>query len=334
MLWNLAELAGWGKSDVISLNGDGVYSAVLGSDFAAYVKKYPGIDEATAAAQGADLVVCINPLPDSFFPAQVICERLHKPMMIDCDDPYIEDGLSWQHPVRRLAKEVVRHQVVATWRRIRRESAGILFTTSNPVLAQMRGGVSLPHVRGGRELAILTGDGDAQPVVSFIGVPRIYKGIKVLRAAVASIPAARRPQLLITADAPPDARPHEQWLGPVPQDEALRLIRRSAISCVPSFDWAYARAQMPLKIVDAMFARSLVVASDLPAIRWCLDDGRCGLLVRPGSVTALREALEQALDDGASAMKDAAQQHARDVFTFDAQLDTFVAACQLAAGGH
>lgn len=50
-------------------------------------------------------------------------------------------------------------------------------------------------------------------------------------------------------------------------------------------------------LIEAMSAGLPVISSDVPACRAVLEDGRCGLLVPPSDVAALRNAIERLLDD-------------------------------------
>jgi glycosyltransferase involved in cell wall biosynthesis len=54
---------------------------------------------------------------------------------------------------------------------------------------------------------------------------------------------------------------------------------------------------LPLSLLEAMQAGRAVIASDVAGVGEALQDGRTGLLVRPGSADALRGALAALLDD-------------------------------------
>lgn len=59
----------------------------------------------------------------------------------------------------------------------------------------------------------------------------------------------------------------------------------------------------PLKILEYMALGTPVVATDLPAIRELIDDGENGVLVEPGSPTALAAGIRRLLDDPALARR-------------------------------
>ena len=56
---------------------------------------------------------------------------------------------------------------------------------------------------------------------------------------------------------------------------------------------------LPITILEALASRTPVVASDIPACREVLDDGRCGILVPPRDPVGLANAVESLLKDDA-----------------------------------
>jgi glycosyltransferase involved in cell wall biosynthesis len=54
---------------------------------------------------------------------------------------------------------------------------------------------------------------------------------------------------------------------------------------------------LPLTLLEAMQAGRPAVATEVGGVAEALEDGRTGLLVRPGSADALKEALATLLDD-------------------------------------
>jgi glycosyltransferase involved in cell wall biosynthesis len=67
----------------------------------------------------------------------------------------------------------------------------------------------------------------------------------------------------------------------------------------PVFDDDAARARSPLKIVEGLAMGVPVVTGDVGDRAAMLDDGRAGVLVKPGSAEALAEGIVMALSDRA-----------------------------------
>lgn len=85
--------------------------------------------------------------------------------------------------------------------------------------------------------------------------------------------------------------------GRVRPDVALRAQAALDAMIVPRLDRRVCRMVTPLKPVEAMALGSPVVASDLPALRELLDDGRAGTLVPPGDPGALAAAVAGLIED-------------------------------------
>lgn len=85
--------------------------------------------------------------------------------------------------------------------------------------------------------------------------------------------------------------------GKVGPDQALRAQAALDVMAVPRLDRRVCRLVTPLKPVEAMALGTPVVASDLPALRELLDDGRAGTLVPPEDPAALAEAVAALVED-------------------------------------
>lgn len=89
--------------------------------------------------------------------------------------------------------------------------------------------------------------------------------------------------------------PHVQFRGWLPPDEVLHEMRRATLVVHPPV----ALDAMPTVLKEAMAVGTPVVAADLAGIPEILDHGRGGVLVPPGDVAALGDAIERLLlDDG------------------------------------
>jgi glycogen synthase len=84
-----------------------------------------------------------------------------------------------------------------------------------------------------------------------------------------------------------------QWLGELPHDEVLTLFRSARAVIVPSI-WD---DPCPTVVLEAMAAGRPVVASASGGIRDMVVDGVTGLLVAPGDVSALAQAISSVLRD-------------------------------------
>ncbi|WP_026118329.1 glycosyltransferase family 4 protein [Nocardiopsis salina] len=85
--------------------------------------------------------------------------------------------------------------------------------------------------------------------------------------------------------------------GKVGPDEALHAQAALDVMVVPRLDRRVCRLVTPLKPVEAMALGTPVVASDLPALRELLDEGRTGTLVPPEDPAALADAVADLAED-------------------------------------
>jgi glycosyltransferase involved in cell wall biosynthesis len=129
------------------------------------------------------------------------------------------------------------------------------------------------------------GEEAAPPQILFAGRLSKEKGILEL------VQAARGHELVVAGDGPLRASVPGA-LGWLPHDELDRLYARAAVVACPSH-----REGFGVACAEAMAHARAVVASDVGGLRDLVVDGETGLLVPPGDVTALREALERLLGD-------------------------------------
>jgi len=302
-LWLLAESLGW--DTVIHVPELGPIWAPLQDEHRFRSRLTTSLDE----ARSADVLVAVKPLLGSFGVALRIRARTRQPLVVDVDDADLEavmfgfDGRGALMPaVKRIVSGQPRYplggsrrqrQHLAAYRESRlRSKARRLGTVavSNPTLARWYPGVVIPHVR-------LAAPAVAAPVgpglrVAFVGTPQRHKGIDILRAAVRSVEGVH---LVITANEPCDAQPHENWTGDTTLQEGLRIVNEAHVIALPSLDTGYARFQLPVKLIDAMVAGRPIVASDLEPLRWAAEGA--AIFVPPGDVEALAGALRRLHDD-------------------------------------
>lgn len=87
------------------------------------------------------------------------------------------------------------------------------------------------------------------------------------------------------------------FVGYVSHGWALRYLRIADLSVDPVQDDSVARARSPLKVFESMAVGTPVVTGDVGDRRSILDDGRAGVLVKPGDSRALADGILGLLRD-------------------------------------
>ena len=325
-LWLLCRAAGWGTRVLSLAAAADVWDPLRGTDFADACESMPITEPRSdarilQALDESDLIIAIKAIPESLgLVARYLRGRTN--VLLDMDDPDVEAATVWLRPGERIrAMRQLRYWQLRRCNYLRRAYPALV---SNPILQDMYGGAVVPHVR------IDPGKGREQtagaPVVAFVGTAKPHKGIDVLRAAVSSL-APEGYRLIVTAPAPDDAQAHERWCGFTSLEEGLRLAATADIVAIPSLAGGYARAQFPVKVVDALLAARPIVASDVGPMRWAV--GRGALLVPPGDAHALAGALTSLGDPARrSALGAAGRTHALACFTVPAVLPNFLTATE------
>ncbi len=137
------------------------------------------------------------------------------------------------------------------------------------------------------------------PVIAFLGrIDEPRKGLSLLLDSWpgirAQVPGCR---LLVAGRGESPARPDGvEFLGPVSDADRCRLLRSATVYVAPHLTGE----SFGIVLVEAMAAGTAVVASDLPAFRAVLDEGRCGRLFRAGDTPALTTALVDVVTDEAA----------------------------------
>ncbi|MGE0877589.1 MAG: glycosyltransferase family 4 protein [Acidimicrobiia bacterium] len=139
------------------------------------------------------------------------------------------------------------------------------------------------------------------PTIFYVGRHEPRKGLDVLLDAMALLP--RDVRLWVGSDGPETARlkaryagdPRIEWLGRLTDDEKARRYRGASVACFPSLRGE----SFGVVLLEAMAARTPIVASDLPGYRNVAQDHRDAVMVRPGDPAALAEALAGVLGDPA-----------------------------------
>ncbi len=140
------------------------------------------------------------------------------------------------------------------------------------------------------------------PTVMFVGRHEKRKGLAVLLDAMSRVKNPRA-SCWVAGQGPETERLKEQyppsdslsWLGRIDDLELAMRLRGSQVACFPSLGGE----SFGVVLLEAMAARSAIVASDLPGYR-AAADGHAAL-VRPGDASALAGQLEISLSDAESA---------------------------------
>src|SRR5262249_12833266 len=140
-----------------------------------------------------------------------------------------------------------------------------------------------------------------ESVVMFLGRPGGYKGVDDLIAAVARLRRRDVVLALVGADPKSDtgrtlaARdPAIRLVGRIPFGDVPKYLAAADVVVVPQRDTSDTRGQTPAKLFDAMALGRPIVSTRVSMIPEILDG--CGLLVPPGDVAGLSQAIAHLLD--------------------------------------
>ena len=176
-------------------------------------------------------------------------------------------------------------------------------------------------IPSGVELPAAVEASDEPPHILYVGRLAEEKGIRELVQAAAGL------ELVVVGDGPlrgfvPGA------VGFVPHHELAGYYKRAAVVCVPSRREGYGVVAR-----EAMAHGRAVVTTGVGGLADAVDDGVTGLVVPPGDVPSLREALERLLADPdlRNALGTAAREKAREAFAWPAATAATIAAYREAA---
>ncbi len=143
-------------------------------------------------------------------------------------------------------------------------------------------------------------DEATDPTLLFLGrVDEPRKGLSVaLRALSAVVAEHPRTRLVVAGPGhvgplPPRLARHVEVRGAVDEAEKASLLREADVVLAPHLGGE----SFGIVVAEAMAAGAPVVASDLPAFRALLGEGRHGVLVAPGSAADLASAVSGLLAD-------------------------------------
>lgn len=262
-----------------------------------------------------DAVYAVKPRPTSFG-VGLLAKRLRgTPVVLDIDDWDVEGEYTlnrwrrWLGFVGRVHNPYANQYLFLMERLIPQADA---VTTASTVLQRRFGGILVPHGRdtdymdparySGQALRRAWGL-DNSKIVMFLGTPRLHKGVEDLIGALQLLAELPLTLVIIGVDR---SDPYTNRLAAL-GGEQVRLLDMQSFADIPRFlaaadlvalpqrDMPFARAQVPAKVFDAMaMARPIVATAvgDLPQILQ-----GCGVVVPPGDVPALAEAIRRLVLD-------------------------------------
>lgn len=156
--------------------------------------------------------------------------------------------------------------------------------------------------------------GDPVPkrrTVVFGGVVGHRKGIDVLQQAWRQAGPPEGWQLIVAGpvgdpELVDESTPATRFVGALDHDDLMALLDAAAVAVLPSRDEA-----LPMFVLEAMARDACVIATDVGGIAAVLADG-CGVVVPPGDVDALTDALTRVT--GSDADREAVVARARSRF--------------------
>jgi glycosyltransferase involved in cell wall biosynthesis len=147
------------------------------------------------------------------------------------------------------------------------------------------------------------GGGD-ENLVAWVGRFVPEKGLPdLVRAAKAVVARNKDVKFLLVGDGPTKGRIQQMvhdldlsrnftFTGTIRHSDVARLLAGAAMFVMPSY-----REGMPFALLEAMSCAKPVVGSDISGIRDLVNDGKNGLLVKPGNPEALAKAISELLGD-------------------------------------
>ncbi|HVF75017.1 MAG TPA: glycosyltransferase family 4 protein [Acidimicrobiales bacterium] len=137
------------------------------------------------------------------------------------------------------------------------------------------------------------------PTIFFLGRHEPRKGLDVLLEAMAHLPADVH--LWVAGDGPQTVELKErtrndsriEWLGRIGDQEVASRLRGADVFCAPSLHGE----SFGVVLLEAMAARTAIVAGDLPGYRNVARPDEHAVLVPPGDAPALAKGLERVLTD-------------------------------------
>lgn len=160
-----------------------------------------------------------------------------------------------------------------------------------------------------------------EPFILYFGDVTVDKGAAVLAEAYRSIEGAPPLVMIGRPILPLESIPGLVLLGRRPHPVAIEALRRAAFTVVPTI----LPETFGIVALEAGAAGKAVIASDIGGLPDVVVDGETGLLVAPGKVGDLREAIERLLAEPAlrERMGEAGRRRVGQVFSPEAVVPMF-----------
>ena len=269
-----------------------------------------------------DIVFAFKPRPTSFGLALLAQLRHHRPLILDVEDWEVAD--LWSSPQRsQRLRQLVRfwdpNALPYTWLLERMTGLADEITVVSRFLQHKFGGTILYHgadtdrfdpARFDRTaLREKWGLSPNETIVLFTGTLNPHKGVAELARAIAGLPASENTRLLLVGQEGTVGYLHRVkqiggdrmlHVGFQPHDTMPTFTAMADLVAIPQRQTPFSQAQVPGKVFEAMAMSKPIIASrvsDLPEI---LGE-QAGLLVEPGGVEELREAMHTLAHDPALA---------------------------------
>ncbi len=259
-----------------------------------------------------DIVFAFKPRPTSFGIALLSRLRHHRPLILDIEDWEVADLWSSPRPSQRL-RQLLRlwdpNGLPYTWLMERSTGLADEITVVSRFLQDKFGGTILYHgtdtgafdpARFDRAaLREKWGISPDETIVLFTGTLNPHKGVAHLADAVADLPASARVRLLLVGQegtagylsrVKQIGGDRVMHVGFQPHNTMPAFLALADLVAIPQHRTRFSQAQVPGKVFEAMAMGKAIVASrvsDLPEI---LGE-QAGMIVEPGNVAALREAI-------------------------------------------
>ena len=292
-------------------DGRVTYRAVRAGRYPGFASRVPDLLELI----DGDVIYASKLRPTSYGLGLLARIRRRRPLLLDIDDwelGFFYRSSRWRR-IGRACNLGNPNGLPWTWLMERLAGRADAVTVASRFLETRFGGTLIPHVRdteawdparcdGGTARRELGAEG--RPLVMFLGTPRAYKGIDDLVAAVARVGGDA---LLAVVGVKPGSADAGRWAsypfvrlaGEIPFDEVPRFLAAADVVAVPQRATSDTVGQVPAKLFDAMALGRPVVSTAVSMIPEVLDG--CGLVVPPGDVAALGEAIGRLLGDRALA---------------------------------
>ncbi len=253
-----------------------------------------------------------KPHPMNGLAGWIAARRRKVPLYVDCDDYEAASNRysdRWQRPIVRwfedwLPREATGVTVNTPFTKTRLQALGIptdriVYVPNGVDPARFAASHGQSPVALRQQLSL-----GSRPVILYLGtLSLVSHPVDLLIRSFVAVHAHSPEAMLLLVGGGDDIAPLKesvralglqnvvQFLGRVHPAEVPAFLRMADVSVDPAHDDLIAQGRSPLKIVESMMVGTPVVTGDVGDRRQILADGQAGLLVRPGSASALAEGI-------------------------------------------